>query len=247
VANVDRAELILGVSRALGTDPARSRDIVNAFETFFVARLLAKLSSVSLKEFIKTKNPYLYRASGISKCNDLVDRAFRDYISASVETYFGPVFEAVARLMSGGTKPAGGGEIDLDIRYNGHADLFVMKSGPKGFNKSSRKRAHDELAAAAGKLAHDGTSVRKFIAYAYGRKRTTRQGDVIHLASRDFWERITGDNAFYSRMLDACGAMAPLYAADLDAPRVRLLQEAHSLLCDGDQIDWSRVLEIISG
>ncbi len=244
---LDRDELTLRVCHALSVDHKKAQQIVDNFETFFIKRLVDKLNGLSLRDFIKTKNPYLYRASGIKTCGELVNRAFRDYVSASVETYFGPFFEAVARAMSGGVKPTGGGEIDLDLRYNGHADLIVIKSGPKGFNKSSRHRAYQELASAAGKLGQDDFVVHKLVGYAYGRKRTRTLGDVTHLSSKDFWLRVTGDESFYHKLLDACAFMAPLYNADLEAPRRRLLEQAQALFCEGDRIDWRKLLTVVSG
>ena len=235
------------VARALAVSNEKARRIIEAFQRHFAKPFASKLQYLTLKQMIKTKNPYLYRSAGISTCSELVSRAFDDYVSSSVETYYGPFFEAVARIISGGVKPVGGGEIDLDIRYDGVAALYVIKSGPKGFNKSSRTRALQELRSAESKLSQDKLRVEKRIAFAYGRKRTTDREGVRFLASRQFWHEISGDERFYSKLLDACAALAPLYAADVHAPRMRLLAEAKKLVCVGEKINWNKVLHLISG
>lgn len=235
------------ISITLSVPLDKARQIIKAFQQNFAQQFASKLNTLSLKDMMKTKNPYLYRSTGITTCDQLVTRAFNDYVSASVETYYGPFFEAVARIMSGGVKPAGGGEIDLDIRDRGDVILYVIKSGPKGFNKSSRTRALQELRSAESRLRQDGLRVEKRIAFAYGRKRTTDREGIRYLASKEFWREITGDTNFYSKFLDACNLLAPLYAADVDVARQRLLDEAQSLFCDGDRVDWRKVLKLISG
>jgi hypothetical protein len=250
VANVtipDEDDISGGLVRLLGVDSARSKRIIEAFREHFAKPFAGRLAEITLAEMMKTKNPYLYRSVGISTCQALIERAFNDYASSSAETYYGQFFEAVARIMSGGIKPVGGGEIDLDIRYNGVVELYVIKSGPKGFNKSSRSKAVQELESAEGKLRQDKLRVEKYIVYAYGRKRTTVQRGIVHLASKEFWSRITRDDGYYLKLLDACHILAPLYAADVAEPLKRLLIEAAELFCDGDAIDWARVLKLISG
>jgi len=238
------------IANLLGVSFEKAEKIVSAFITEFVEPLEEKLQALRIKKIISTKNPYLYRSSGIKSCEELVDRAFRDYVSSSVETFYGSFFEAIACILSGGVKPATAGEIDLDIRrHDQHvAELYAIKSGPKGFNSSSLKKAIEELNSAARKLRQDGWRTDKFIVAAYGRKRRGKpRGDIEVLSSKEFWERLSSDENFYAKLLEACGKLAPLYSADLEEPREKLLGEAHDLFCDGDDIDWDRVLRLISG
>lgn len=242
----DRVADILGIAKE------KAELIVLAFTEEFVEPLAVKLRSLSIKKIIATKNPYLYRSSGITSCEDLVDRAFSDYVSSSVETYYGSFFEAIARIVSGGVKPATGGEIDLDIRRHATkiAELYAIKSGPKGFNSSSMKRAIEELNSAARRLRQDGWRTDKFIIAAYGRKtRGKPRGDIEVLSSKEFWERISNDPDFYTKLLAACAQLSPLYNAnlDLEEPREMLMGEAYDLFCDGDEVDWPKVLKLISG
>ena len=235
------------VAQQLGVSEAKGRRIAKAFDDTFARPFAAKLQSVTLKDILKKKNPYLYRASGVKSCRDLVNRAYADYSSASVEGFFGQFLEAVARIVSGGIKPAGAGEIDLDKRREDRAYLYAIKSGPSAFNSSSLKKAQEQLLTAESKLSQDDVVAIKTIACAYGRKRTTHRGGIRYMASKDFWGEVSGDPDFYSKLLEACDELRSLYAADVEEPRKRLLEEARDAFCSGSDIDWSSVLKQASG
>lgn len=244
---VDRAQIVERIASITGLTHEQSERLVTEFEVTFAKPFAQRLQSLTMKEIIQRKNPYLYRASGIRTCEELVKRAFDDYVSASVEGDFGPFFEGVARILSGGVKPAVGGEVDLDVRSGDVATLYAIKSGAYGFNSSSFDKAKRDLNSAESRLRQDRLRTEKKIAFAYGRKKTTFAEGIERLASKDFWARLSGDDSFYAKLLDACEYLAPLYQADMDAPRDQLLREARSLFCRGHDIDWAKVLKLISG
>src|SRR3990170_498217 len=69
----------------------------------FYRRRLQKVQDLKLRTFLRRKNPYLFRALGIQKASEIVERLLADYISASDETIFGDAFfEPIARIVSGG-------------------------------------------------------------------------------------------------------------------------------------------------
>ncbi len=244
---VDRERIIEQVAKLAGLDRDRAARLVRAFEDTFARPFAAKLKSLRLRDILRNKNPYLYRASGIESCEDLVRRALQDYVSASAEGYFGPFFEAVARIMSRGVKPAGGGEVDLDIRDGDVAHLYVIKSGAKGFNSSSYRTAKNDLDSAERRLRQDRVRVIKKIAFAYGRRKGAFKEGVEHLASKDFWAEVTGDRDFYKKLLDVCAALAPLYTADMQAPFEDLLREAEASFCEDGKVAWNKILKLVSG
>jgi hypothetical protein len=127
------------------------------------------------------------------------------------------------------------------------AVLYVIKSGPKGFNKSSRTRALQELRSAESKLTQDKWHVEKKVAFAYGRRKTVVREGVVFLASKDFWREIGGDADFYKKFLRMCELLAPLYRADMQAPFDALLKDAQGLFCQGRKVDWDALLALVSG
>ena len=247
MADIDLSELARRVEQVTGLSSSQARRLVDEFNEVFAKPFAERLSELTLAAIIKAKNPYLYRASGIETCHDLVRRVLQDYVSASVEGDFGKFFESVARVASGGVKPVGGGEVDLDVRNEEVATLYAIKSGAKGFNSSSFDKAKRDLNSAEQRLRQDRIRTEKKVAFAYGRKKTTFAEGIERLSSRDFWSEISGDPNFYKKLLDACGIMAPLYTADMQAPYNDLLAEASDLVCEGDEIDWDKVLRLVSG
>jgi hypothetical protein len=245
--NLNCADIINQIAEVSGLTSANSRRLVEEFEITFARPYAAKLKAIKLKEIISHKNAYLYRASGINTCHEIVRRAMEDYVSASVEGYFGSFFESVARITSSGVKPVGGGEVDLDIRRGDVAYLYAIKSGAKGFNSSSYDKARRDLESAERRLRQDRIRVEKKIAFAYGRKRTTFKDGIERLASKSFWEEVSGDAEFYKKLLDICAFLAPLYTADMAAPYDNLLEEAHHLFCEEDHLNWDIVLRLVSG
>lgn len=244
---LDRQVLAKSVGDCFGVGPDIGLKVIEAFEQTFALPIARKATSLRMKEIIRNKNPYLYRSSGINTCEGLVTRAFQDYISASVENDFGKFFEAVARIFSGGVKPVGGGEVDLDVRKADTAFLYAMKSGSKGFNSSSYDKARRDLLSAERRLRQDNLRTEKRIGFAYGKRRESFKDGITQLTSKGFWEEISGDALFYKELLDACSLLSPLYTADLQAPYTKLLEEARSLFCDGEKIDWDRVLKLVFG
>ena len=244
---MSKDDMVAEIAECLGVSRARAKRVVGEFDRVFAKPFAERLASVRLREILKRKNPYLYRASAIESCTELVDRAYDDYVSASVEGYFGKFFEAVAIIVSGGIKPAGGGEIDLQVMKGKRAYLYVIKSGPATFNKTSRAKAKEELFAAEHKLEQDGYDVKKMFGYAYGRKVGSNWQGITILSSKEFWSKVSGDADFYQKLLDACAILSSLYSADVEAPRARLLKEAGSEFCDDDKTDWPKILKLVSG
>lgn len=71
----------------------------------FYTSLTNKLNKIKLKDILKKKNPYLYRAKGINDATMVINRILSAYISSSEETIFGNTFfEPIAIVVSGGQK-----------------------------------------------------------------------------------------------------------------------------------------------
>lgn len=247
MAAVDKQAIANRINRIIGIGTEDSLKIVDEFEITFTKPITEKLSTLKMRDIVRRKNPYLYRASGVSTCEELVKRAFTEYTSTLGENYFGSFFESVARIVSGGIKPASGGEIDLEVRKDNDAYVYTIKSGPGGYNSSIEAKARLDLGHAERRLRQDRVTTHKKMAYAYGRRITSFKDGVEKLASREFWSELSGDKDFYIKFLDVCAELTPLFEADADAPYQLLLNEAHELFCEDDVIRWDKVIRIVSG
>src|SRR5437588_5264731 len=96
----------------------------------FYDRRIRKLSGLKLKDTLKKKNPYLFRAVGIQKASEIVERLLRDYMSSSDEGIFGDAFfEPIGKLCSGGTVAPSEG-VDVAIETGTVYKAVSIKSGP---------------------------------------------------------------------------------------------------------------------
>ena len=64
-------------------DIAEMEDLISKCLHDFYERRLQRLNKLKLKEFLKRKNPYLFRALGIQKASEIVERVLSDYLSGS--------------------------------------------------------------------------------------------------------------------------------------------------------------------
>lgn len=243
---IDKNAIAAQIAIIIGVGLERSRAIVDAFEYFFVDKVVEKMAGIQMKELVERKNPYLYRATGVATCEEYIQRAFREYVAGMRWTYFGHFCESVAQIMSGGIKPEGKGEIDLEVWRGGEAFMYAIKSGASGLNASSQKKAIDDLDFAANRFAEEGIVAHKKIGFGYGRRVKYEKDDVELMASKDFWAEMSGDEDFYVKFLDVAEALSPLFQVNMDVPD-RLLTEARELFCEGETIRWDKVIRMVSG
>src|SRR3972149_908390 len=94
---------------------------------------LKALECLKLKQLLKKKNPYLFKAKNITVGADLVREILDAFLSSSEEELFGDFLEELAVFISlktcGGKKSAATG-IDLEFKDNNTVYLVSIKSGP---------------------------------------------------------------------------------------------------------------------
>lgn len=65
--------------------------IAKALDEFYHA-LISKLDNIDITHILKKKNPYLYKAKGITNATQIITGILSAYISSSEETIFGNLF-----------------------------------------------------------------------------------------------------------------------------------------------------------
>lgn len=236
------------ITLAFGRNGELARAFVEAFLGDFVDPFKAGLNQLTFRKLMKRKNPYLYRASGISSVDELVDRAMGDFVSSSTETYFGTAIEHFITSLPGLIKSSAPG-VDVEKRDRQRVDLFAIKSGPAGYNSSSFKTQRDHLATSKTILEQQSSlQVRAYVGATYGRPNDGRpNAGYTILSSKNLWARLSGDQDFYAKVLEAYGCVSKFYEEDMPVVRSRLLSEAKKDFSKGDGIDWARILETTSG
>ncbi|WP_111900422.1 PmeII family type II restriction endonuclease [Aeromonas veronii] len=127
----------------------RNEDISDFIEkkiSEYDEKLLDGLKKLKLKDVLKRKNPYLFKAKGITSPYELIRPLLDAFLSSKEEAVFGGVLEEIAininHRVYGGMKSAAEG-IDLEFNKDGKKYLVSIKSGPNWGNSSQIKRMVD--------------------------------------------------------------------------------------------------------
>ncbi len=235
----------------MDTDELES--LINKCLRDFYERRLQRTKELELKVFLRRKNPYLFRALGIQKASEIVERVLADYVSASDETIFGDAFfEPIARIASAG-KASDAEGIDFVIESEHCVTAVALKSGPNIYNSSQKKRQSQEFLAVRNRLYKLHKQFDPILGHAYGRLKTEPTKDRIYRdrSGQEFWAEITGDNDFYLKLVrlmkDAPAKHRKKYAPAWDAAINRFTAEFIKDFCFPDgSIDWEKLAQFVS-
>lgn len=230
--------------------------IATALE-YFYGSLIDKINGLDIKDVMRRKNPYLYRAKAMENASEIVDSVLSAFVSSSEETIFGNCFfEPIALAASGGSKALAEG-IDIMVQDD-EANVIhaiAVKSGPSVFNADSKKRQEQNFMAAA-KLAKQAKArYEAYIGYSYGKKKSSGRGRpriYQELAGKRFWAELTGDEDFYKKIIGFMGKLPEQFVADYkesyNRAFNRLVREFSNAFCREDgSIDWEKLVEFNSG
>lgn len=227
--------------------------IGNALTSFYTS-LSRTLETIDIDKILKKKNPYLYRAKGISSAGQIVDGILSAYVSSSEETIFGNAFfEPIAVVLSGGQKAVSEG-VDITVDKNNTIYSIAVKSGTSVFNADSKKRQEQNFQSAQKRAQQAHKAFFPVVGYGYGKKKTAKGKEKFYqeLAGKDFWEWLTGDPDFYTKIIRFMGTRPDEYAKDFaDAyakAENRMVRDFTIKFCKEDgSIDWDKLIIFNSG
>lgn len=222
--------------------------------TEFYTNLTAKLDGVDVDKVLKRKNPYLYRAKGISDAHTIVEGILSAYVSSSEETIFGNVFfEPLAIALSGGQKAVTEG-VDITVDKDNTIYSIAVKSGTSVFNADSRKRQEQNFLSAQKRAGQAHEAFVPVVGYGYGRKKIKPGSEKFYMeiAGQDFWEWLTGDAGFYIKIVELMGTRPDEYAQEFktayDRALNRMTRDFTIRFCNEDgSVKWDELLKFNSG
>ena len=220
----------------------------------FYKRRIAKIATLKLKDTLKRKNPYLYRAIGVQKASEIVEEILVAYMSSSDEGIFGDAFfEPLAKFVSGGVVAPSEG-IDVARETETKYTAIAVKSGPSVFNAQSKKKQAVDFKALESRLRKLQKHFDPIVGYSYGKKRQSKntQAPFRELAGQVFWLELTGDADFYIKIIalmrDKPNEHAQEYRVAFAAAVNRFTREFIDEFCHEDGlIDWERLVRFNSG
>jgi hypothetical protein len=230
---------------------------VDRLLTVLYEKRLAAIEKLTLSSLL-SKNPYLYRALGVSKPHELIDQLLAARVSSSDETIFGNSFLEPLAFWSAtnanvhgdesrSAHVAGGAGYDLAIESDMSYLAIAVKSGKNIFNSQSTKGQNVEFDGLQARLIKLKKQFRKIIGYGYGRKTTTKQSAIEKVAGQGFWELLTGEADFYLKIARVVGevaeAHAPIYRTAYDRKSNLLVLDFSNNFLDSDgEISWDKVV-----
>lgn len=220
----------------------------------FYKRRSDKINGLKLKDALKRKNPYLYRAIGIQSASEIVSGLLTAYMSSSDEGIFGDAFfEPLAKFVSGGVVSPSEG-VDVAVETDKTYMAIAVKSGPSIFNSQSKRRQAEDFKALENRLRKLQKHFDAVIGYSYGRKRqrVDTNAPFRELAGQAFWTEITGDDDFYLKIIrlmkDKPQQHLHEYVAAWNAALNRFTKEFIDEFCLEDGfIDWEKLTKFNSG
>jgi len=217
----------------------------------FHDRRIEKLKSLRLKDVLKRKNPYLFKAKDLTP-EQLIDSLLGAFLSSQEETIFGDFLENLAifvceRTLNGRKSAVQG--VDLEFTKGDTLYLVSIKSGPNWGNSSQIKKMIDDFKKAA-RTHRSNNPESKIIAVngcCYGVDENPDKGDYFKYCGQKFWEFITNDSSFYLQIIEPLGVKAKeknqQFFDSYNEIKNKFLEEFKQNFCQGDQIDWSKLVE----
>ena len=223
--------------------------------TFHDKRLEA-LNKLRLTNLLRRKNPYLFKSKNLVEVSDLVKSLLDAHLSSQEETLFGDFLEGlaihVAEKVHNGLKSSATG-IDLEFVKDSARYVISIKSGPNWGNSSQIVRMRDNFTTAA-RVIRQGNATTNVVAVngcCYGRDAKPDKGSYFKYCGQDFWELISNDSDFYTRIVEPLGHNAKQrndgFAENYGAVINRLSRDFSERFCDRNGvIDWKKLVAFSS-
>ena len=172
--------------------------------SIFHEKRIAKIATLNLKEVLKKKNPYLFRAKYMRTAEEIIKYLLNAYISSSEETMFGDWLEGLAifinqKVYSGWKSGIKG--IDLELDKEGIRYIVSIKSGPNWGNSSQIKKMESDFIMAK-KTLRTSNSQMQIICIngcCYGKDNNPDKGSYYKYCGQAFWEFIGGNENILHR------------------------------------------------
>lgn len=232
-----------------------TRVVYEALSTFYKRRL-QKLSELNLKDTLKKKNPYLFRAVGVRDANEIVEGLLRAYMSSSEETIFGDAFfEPVVKAACRGVAASGSG-IDVVIEKDDSYTVISVKSGPNWGNSSQMAKLQTDFNTAYAVFTNKKLSkqFRAVLAHCYGRARgePTAKRTYSVRSGQAFWAEITGDPDFYLKLIRAMDDYPIDHRREYDREYAKAVNRftkefLNEFSMPDGSIDWEKLVRFNSG
>ncbi|MBC8487215.1 MAG: cytosolic protein [Bacteroidetes bacterium] len=228
--------------------------VENNIGTFHNKRI-EKLKELKLKEILKRKNPYLFKAKNLNRAQDIIKVLLDAYLSSQEETIFGKFLEElsifICNKVNDGSKSSAEG-IDLEFTKDEIRYLVSIKSGPNWGNSSQINKMKDNFRKAKKILGTNITNI-KVVAIngcCYGRDKKPDKGEYLKICGQRFWEFISNNPTLYLEIIKPLGAKAKQKNEQFKKSYNQVINnftlEFLNSFCVDGIIDWNKLVKFNS-
>lgn len=221
----------------------------------FHKKRVSAIKKFQLRNLLKSKNPYLFKAKNIETVEQLISSLLSSYLSSQEETMFGVFLEKLAIFVCqetyhGQKSPAEG--IDLDFTREGIRYLVSIKSGPHWGNSDQIKKMILNFNKAKRVINQGGQIPIVCVnGCCYGKQKNENQGNYVKKCGQSFWELISGEPEFYKKIVEPLGYKAKEKNEEFMMEYNKILNAfskefANYFLKETGEIDWERIVEFNS-
>jgi len=232
-----------------------TRYVENNIKSFHDSRI-NKLRTLKLKNVLKKKNPYLFRAKYMLTADDIVKNLTNAYLSSAEETMFGDWLEGLAIFVSSktlkGWKSAVTG-VDLEFDKKGVRYIVSIKSGPNWGNSSQVKKMKEDFSKAK-KTLRTSNSKLNIIAVngcCYGIDNNPDKGEYFKYCGQDFWALISGYDELYLDIIEPLASKAKERNDEFQQLFAQMhnkfVEEFIADFCVDGRINWQKLVKFNSG
>ena len=234
--------------------------IIRSRLSSFYKRRIQALDGLDLTTVLSRKNPYLFRAKGMSNATEMVRELLAAHISSSDEAifadeFFEPICKAVSQKV---IQVAGARGADFAVETDDTYEVISLKSGPNAFNSSQVEKQNEHFEGIERSVRATLRNLRKqfipILGCAYGRvdSEPTRSRRYYKLAGQAFWHRVTGDDTFYLKLVSLMKGdpdkHKPVFKEAWDKAENRFVRDFTEGFCSRDgTILWDRLVKFNSG
>jgi hypothetical protein len=216
---------------------------------------LDRLKQLKLKDVLKRKNPYLYKAKNVLVASDLIKIITDAYLCSQEEGVFGNFLEGLAiyiNMIAYDSKKSSAKGIDLEFDKEGKRYIVTIKSGPNWGNSGQINDMKSDFVRAK-RILRTSNSKIEVVAVngcCYGRDKKPDKGDYYKYCGQRFWEFISGDGNLYIDLIEPLGYRAKEKNVEFEAEYAKVINnftlEFSESFCINGAIDWETLIKFNS-
>ena len=222
----------------------------------FHQKRIAGLEDLKLKKVLSKKNPYLFKAKYVLTAQDIIKSLTDAFISSQEETIFGDWLEGLAIFVNEKVyKGRKSGIIGIDLEFDKDNIRYIVtiKSGPNWGNSSQIAKLVADFKTAK-KTLRTSNSQLNIVAVngcCYGRDNQPDKGDYFKYCGQKFWEFMSGDTDFYTKIIEPLGHQAKERNDDFMQSYAQMINKftkefADTFCKDDGSIDWNKLVRFNS-